>query len=670
MKEKKTIQSFYIKKLFLKNFKKFERAEIQFEKGLNFLIGPNNAGKSTILEAIDIVIGGTWLTEENIDNSFFLEGKREFMIRAEIEFPEIGSSSNPNRINFIRNLKCAKGSGRSVINGNFTNAFWKDEFELIEKGKDSYDPLGESNIEIDKIYFILSAEMTDDGGYSIENYIWLDFKKSVLKGFDMVSYNSVKIQVGRQMRSNLISFLFIPAARSENRQLFHIAPYTWFGKYLRNLQKNISSEVRDFFEETKSKIFPVQPGTNAQIIFNDIFGEKGKLSINSFDSVHEDTLFKYAHLFLEDPFYAEIDKKGHGIQSAAAIALFSDLLEWESKALPSYSTPQTGAADSHWATILEIEEPESHFHPPVRSRLISLLKKRFVNSGAQIILSTHDEGFVRWPYANGSNFIFPSAVDDQYKIRAFNFLDNEYDGSNGISSRILRFQAQTVFSEKVLIVEGCEAVCLDAILARIFNENFSDNYIVIAQSVSSKPRSDLGDRGNVQPGGGASQIPDIVDLYEQLGIKRACLIDIDCLFNGMINGIIESFGGNLGEFDFSRLLSASETKNVDGSSISAQEMRSKIKSDEEKERLLKSYLSKLSGMGIFVYDKGDFEGNFKGEFVREYTKANNKVIKEGLVYALKTEAEMNDNFKNICLRPGAEEDMRNLLSKCRDFFDK
>lgn len=48
----------YIKKLKLSNFKRFEKLELEFEQGINTIIGDNESGKSTILQAIDLVSSG------------------------------------------------------------------------------------------------------------------------------------------------------------------------------------------------------------------------------------------------------------------------------------------------------------------------------------------------------------------------------------------------------------------------------------------------------------------------------------------------------------------------------------------------------------------------------------------------------------------------------------
>lgn len=46
----------YIKRIAIKGYKRFENFEVEFQPGLNILIGENSVGKSTIIEAINIVL--------------------------------------------------------------------------------------------------------------------------------------------------------------------------------------------------------------------------------------------------------------------------------------------------------------------------------------------------------------------------------------------------------------------------------------------------------------------------------------------------------------------------------------------------------------------------------------------------------------------------------------
>lgn len=48
----------YIEKVAIKNFKAIDDIEIEFRPGVNLLIGDNGVGKTSILEAITVGLGG------------------------------------------------------------------------------------------------------------------------------------------------------------------------------------------------------------------------------------------------------------------------------------------------------------------------------------------------------------------------------------------------------------------------------------------------------------------------------------------------------------------------------------------------------------------------------------------------------------------------------------
>lgn len=60
----------YISELQLKNFRCFQNTSIQFREGLNVIIGENNAGKTTILKALDLVFNNTKSRRLSIDDFY------------------------------------------------------------------------------------------------------------------------------------------------------------------------------------------------------------------------------------------------------------------------------------------------------------------------------------------------------------------------------------------------------------------------------------------------------------------------------------------------------------------------------------------------------------------------------------------------------------------------
>lgn len=70
----------FLKKLFLRNFRRYEEAFFQFQPTLNTIVGPNAFGKTTILEAIQFLMNGrSFRTHQVVDliryeqNFFYIE---------------------------------------------------------------------------------------------------------------------------------------------------------------------------------------------------------------------------------------------------------------------------------------------------------------------------------------------------------------------------------------------------------------------------------------------------------------------------------------------------------------------------------------------------------------------------------------------------------------------
>lgn len=62
----------YIKKLKIQNFKRFESFKVDFEENINILIGDNESGKSSLIEAINLVLSGSRSKVETfgLENAF------------------------------------------------------------------------------------------------------------------------------------------------------------------------------------------------------------------------------------------------------------------------------------------------------------------------------------------------------------------------------------------------------------------------------------------------------------------------------------------------------------------------------------------------------------------------------------------------------------------------
>lgn len=131
-----------LKSLTIQNFRCFESFELQQLGRLNLLVGSNNSGKTSILEAIQLLT-----SQPN------LESLREAMIgRGEyILSDEHGSSRELDICHLFNGHKIDIGSRFSIVSGDLNNrkgiALSLEYIEWTNKQASEFIPLGSQNFE-------------------------------------------------------------------------------------------------------------------------------------------------------------------------------------------------------------------------------------------------------------------------------------------------------------------------------------------------------------------------------------------------------------------------------------------------------------------------------------------------------------------------------------------
>lgn len=77
-----------VKKIYIENFKSFEKLELDLNSGINIIVGNNEAGKSTILEAIHLaltgLLNGKYLKNDLTEYLFNIKCIKEYLLNPEI----------------------------------------------------------------------------------------------------------------------------------------------------------------------------------------------------------------------------------------------------------------------------------------------------------------------------------------------------------------------------------------------------------------------------------------------------------------------------------------------------------------------------------------------------------------------------------------------------------
>lgn len=67
------MKDFYIRKISLRNYRRFEEKTIYLNKNMNLLIGKNASGKTTVLEAVNVAMGAYLAAYKVCSQSFCAE---------------------------------------------------------------------------------------------------------------------------------------------------------------------------------------------------------------------------------------------------------------------------------------------------------------------------------------------------------------------------------------------------------------------------------------------------------------------------------------------------------------------------------------------------------------------------------------------------------------------
>lgn len=162
----------YIKKIIIENFKCFEgRFELELNKNLNILVGDNEAGKSTILEAVHLALSG-WIYGRHITNELNQSLFNNTVIGKYIESVKSKSPLPIPSIQIELYLEMEDDSQKATFEGNGNSLKQKEcgiQFKIIfnEKYKKEYEIFLEdsdriSSLPIEYYDFTWSSFARDD----------------------------------------------------------------------------------------------------------------------------------------------------------------------------------------------------------------------------------------------------------------------------------------------------------------------------------------------------------------------------------------------------------------------------------------------------------------------------------------------------------------------------
>lgn len=429
----------YIQELHIKNFRAIKDTKIQFNPGLNILIGPNNAGKTTIIDVLRICLSKGDFNSKTLK----LEDFYKVTKKAKDDYPTI-------EFNLI-----------FCIEEEFEKALFIELYNPINNTLDINFTFN-YNIKNQRVKYEIKGGEKKDNPISNE-----------ILGFIRNIYLSALRDANRYLtpgRYNIISSFFSELVSEDDKE-----------KMMNEINTNINeSQVSKFIIDSNKK--HIQDHFDKMTFENEFI----ELSMTPIDQDFDNFTKNWK---IQLPFghsdHLELYQNGLGYNNLIYISV-----------LLSHLDTLKNSSDENAYISLCIEEPEAHLHPQLQNSFFGYLNKinsltniqLFITSHSPTLTSKADLKSLILIQNTGNNVITHNLINSFSNIDDQNFLKKFLDVT----------KSQLLFSKKVIFVEGISEALLVPVFAKIYNFDL-DKYgveVVNVQGLSFKHFAPLFDDKN------------------------------------------------------------------------------------------------------------------------------------------------------------------------------
>ena len=426
-----------LKSLTLKNFRSYKDVKILFDKSMNVIIGQNDVGKSTILEALDIFLEGGTIKIDMTDFSknsegdtiiigaeFIVDGEKEILIDAsnKTKLRDEHLLNNDNSLEIVKEfeIKNEKLQKEKV----FIKAQYPKEY--------SNEPL--INMKISDLKKKLNEKFNEEEVEDIDKRTNAEIRKA-LYGKASNEFEEIKIDITKedakavweQLKKWLPLYFLFQSDRANKDSDADIQ------NPLKSATKIAVAKFEEQFNEIKSQLEEELTKIGNETI--DKMKEMGLENTNSLkpqiSNKGLDTLFSFG---LESDNGIALNKRGSGFRRMVLLNYF------RAEAERKLESDENKDKD----IIYAIEEPETAQHPNHQKMLIEALKELSHKDNYQLILTTHTPEIAKM--ARVENLILISKDNDIATI------DNSENKLKAISDTL---GIHPFFKHKVVVfVEG------------------------------------------------------------------------------------------------------------------------------------------------------------------------------------------------------------------------